>query len=250
MFSQEIAGYRLTHHSQLDTVDRAIEPNLVQGGQVMAVTALRIANLDEPTAPRQARSQTGQSAEGGEEAGGEGRPSFSPDDLGKLVGVSDPQISPDGKSIVVVVGRPNYDKNRTDTRAGARGHCHGQAARADPRPSQRRPSRAGRRRGDRLAFLATAGESARSASARFSCCRWTAATPSASPTRPTGVQHYAWKPDGSAIAYAAADEPANKKEIEKGNDAFEVGNNDFLSRPSPSRSTSGSSPPTAARRAG
>ncbi len=28
--------------------------------------------------------------------------------------MSDPRISPDGRSIVIVVGRPNYDENRTD----------------------------------------------------------------------------------------------------------------------------------------
>src|SRR6516165_1446029 len=39
---------------------------------------------------------------------------FELDDLGKLVGVSDPQVSPDGKSVVVVVSRPNYEKNRSD----------------------------------------------------------------------------------------------------------------------------------------
>lgn len=47
MFRQEIAGYRLNHHTQIDTPDRAMEPNLIQGAQVMAVTALRIANLDK-----------------------------------------------------------------------------------------------------------------------------------------------------------------------------------------------------------
>ena len=46
MFRQEIAGYRLHHHTQIDTPDRAMEPNLIQGAQVMAVSALRIANLD------------------------------------------------------------------------------------------------------------------------------------------------------------------------------------------------------------
>ncbi len=46
MFSQDMSGYRLSHHSQADTLDRAIEPNLIQGAQVMAVTALRIANRD------------------------------------------------------------------------------------------------------------------------------------------------------------------------------------------------------------
>src|ERR1041385_3124874 len=37
------------------------------------------------------------------------------DDLGRIVRVSDPQISPDGKSIVVVVLRANYDENRYDS---------------------------------------------------------------------------------------------------------------------------------------
>src|SRR5262245_30656416 len=36
------------------------------------------------------------------------------DDLAKLVRVSDPQLSPDERSIVVGVSRPNYEKNRHD----------------------------------------------------------------------------------------------------------------------------------------
>src|SRR5206468_9786111 len=36
------------------------------------------------------------------------------DDLGRIVRVSDPQIAPDGKSIVIVVSRANYDENRYD----------------------------------------------------------------------------------------------------------------------------------------
>jgi carboxypeptidase Q len=43
---QEVAGYRFSHHTQADTLDRAVEANLIQGAQVMAVTALRIADLD------------------------------------------------------------------------------------------------------------------------------------------------------------------------------------------------------------
>jgi hypothetical protein len=46
MFRQEVAGYRLNHHSQMDLLDRAVEANLVQGAQVMAVAALRLADLD------------------------------------------------------------------------------------------------------------------------------------------------------------------------------------------------------------
>lgn len=44
---QEPDEYRLTHHTQTDTFDKAKEPNLIQGAQVMAVTALRIANLPD-----------------------------------------------------------------------------------------------------------------------------------------------------------------------------------------------------------
>jgi hypothetical protein len=36
-------------------------------------------------------------------------------DFDKLVALSNPQLSPDGKSVVVVVGRPSFQKNRTDT---------------------------------------------------------------------------------------------------------------------------------------
>ncbi len=43
---QDPAEYRFTHHSQSDTLDKAKEADLIQGAQVMAVAALRIANLD------------------------------------------------------------------------------------------------------------------------------------------------------------------------------------------------------------
>src|SRR5262245_19284736 len=43
--AQDMDEYRLTHHTQSDTFDKAKEPNLIQGAQVMAVTAMRVANL-------------------------------------------------------------------------------------------------------------------------------------------------------------------------------------------------------------
>jgi hypothetical protein len=45
--AQEGDEYFLTHHTQSDTFDKAKEPNLIQGAQVMAVTAMRIANLPD-----------------------------------------------------------------------------------------------------------------------------------------------------------------------------------------------------------
>jgi hypothetical protein len=37
--------YRFTHHSQSDTLDKAKEPDLIEGAQVMAVLAVRVANM-------------------------------------------------------------------------------------------------------------------------------------------------------------------------------------------------------------
>jgi hypothetical protein len=44
---QDPAEYRFTHHSQSDTLDKAKEPDLIQGAQVLAVAAVRVANLPE-----------------------------------------------------------------------------------------------------------------------------------------------------------------------------------------------------------
>jgi Zn-dependent M28 family amino/carboxypeptidase len=44
--AQDMDEYRLTHHTQSDTFDKAKEGNLIQGAQVMAVTAMRVANLE------------------------------------------------------------------------------------------------------------------------------------------------------------------------------------------------------------
>ena len=44
---QDIDEYRLTHHTQTDTFDHAKGPNLVQGAQVLGVTATRVANMSQ-----------------------------------------------------------------------------------------------------------------------------------------------------------------------------------------------------------
>jgi dipeptidyl aminopeptidase/acylaminoacyl peptidase len=229
MFRQEVAGYRLNHHSQADTLDRAIEANLIQGAKVMAVAALHIADLDlllprDRATPREAPANPPKE---------EKKPgtAFALDDLGRLVGVSDPQVAPDGKSVAIVVGRPNYDKNRNDTElvlvdvatGKQRVLTHERESIGQPRWSPE---------GDRLAFLARAG-SGKDARYQIFVLPMNGGEAQRVTNAPTGVRHYAWKPDGSEIAFATADEPANKKEIEKGNDAFEIGNNDFLAQEAP-----------------
>jgi carboxypeptidase Q len=56
-FQQDPSEYRLTHHSQSDTLDKANEADLKQGAQVMAVTAVRVANLPQLLPRTPARDQ-------------------------------------------------------------------------------------------------------------------------------------------------------------------------------------------------
>jgi hypothetical protein len=46
IYQQDRAEYTFTHHSQSDTLDKAREPDLIQCAQVMAICAIRVANLD------------------------------------------------------------------------------------------------------------------------------------------------------------------------------------------------------------
>jgi carboxypeptidase Q len=58
---QDPVEYSFSHHSQSDTLDKAREPDLIQGAQVLAVAGVRVANLpnllprDKPPGQRQRR---------------------------------------------------------------------------------------------------------------------------------------------------------------------------------------------------
>ena len=61
---QDADEYRYTHHTQSDTFDKAKHPNLIQGAQVMAVTATRVANF--PTLMPRERTGGGTGGRGGD----------------------------------------------------------------------------------------------------------------------------------------------------------------------------------------
>ncbi len=146
---------------------------------------------------------------------------FSVDDFEKIVRLSSPRISPDGKSIAVVVTRADAAKNKwlpelslVDAATGAmRALTHDRKGVSHPRWS---PS------GDRLAFLAADG-AGKDAKPQIFVLPMAGGEARKVTSAPTGVQHFAWRPDGKAFAFAAEDERPNKAEIEKGNDLFEVG---------------------------
>jgi dipeptidyl aminopeptidase/acylaminoacyl peptidase len=173
----------------------------------LCVTALLLAGLFAGRAPAQSRL-------------------IELDDYKKITSVSDPQISPDGKSIAFVVSRPNLEQNRSDRElvlidiaTGAQ-HALTYERRnvGSPRWS---PS------GDRLAFDAVYG-TGKDAQPQIFVLPMSGGEAKKITDAPNGVEQFAWRPNGQEIAYVAADEPENKKEIEKHNDAFEVGDNDFL----------------------
>jgi dipeptidyl aminopeptidase/acylaminoacyl peptidase len=147
-------------------------------------------------------------------------------DFAKITSVSDPQISPDGKTVVFVVARPNVEQDRIDREfvlidiaTGAQ-HVltYDRKGVGSPRWS---PS------GDRLAFVAADG-SGKDAKPQVFVLPMTGGEARKITDAPNGIEQLAWRPDGKEIAYVTSDEPENKKEIEKHHDAFEVGDNDFL----------------------
>jgi dipeptidyl aminopeptidase/acylaminoacyl peptidase len=156
---------------------------------------------------------------------------FQPTDGLRLVLPSDPQISPDGKAVALVLSRANTKDNRwdpelvlVDVASGAqRPLAFDRRGVASPRWS---PD------GQRLAFLANASHE-KDAKRQV----WVMSMRGGDPRRITdavnGVQQLAWSPDGTRIAFVTADEPEKRPEAERNNRSFEVVDDDYLTTAAP-----------------
>src|SRR5262249_12654087 len=155
-------------------------------------------------------------------------------DYAKIVTVSDPQISPDGKAIVCVISQVKLEQDRNDrclflvdvTTGVRRILTHDRKDVGLPRWS---PD------GTMLAFLAAVG-APKEEKAQVFVLPMNGGDALRITDAPMGVEQFAWRPNQKEIAYVTADEPENKKDIEKHLDAFEVGDNGYLETKAPTPS--------------
>jgi dipeptidyl aminopeptidase/acylaminoacyl peptidase len=156
---------------------------------------------------------------------------FELNDLQKIYTLTDPQMSPDGKSVLLVVAKPDTvtNKNKSfiykvDVTTGVTQQLtFERVSVSSPRWS---PS------GNAIAFISAdaAGKN------QIFALAMNGGEAKKNTNSPTGVQQFAFSPDGTTFAFTQADEKSNKKEIEKGYDAFEVNKNSMFLNAKPSSS--------------
>src|SRR5207247_4498313 len=153
------------------------------------------------------------------------------EDLARLVRPSDPQVSPDGKSVLIVVSRPNYEDNRHETEL-VLVDVATKAQRTLTRERQELAHPRWSPDGARIAFLAKG-------TPKKSAKKDDAGTPAAADKKDEegrrqifvlpmnggdalqitdvwgGVQQFAWRPDGGALAFVTEDVPAKLEEMKK-----------------------------------
>lgn len=156
---------------------------------------------------------------------------FSPDDLHKIVRLADPQLSPDGRQVAMVIATANMVDNRWDG-AIVLTDVATKASRLLTRDRRGVSTPRWSPDGRSLAFLAI-GAGGR---AQVHVLPMAGGDARQLTTSPTPVTQLAWRPDGAAIAYAAADPEPERSGEARFEDGFEVGNNGYLDR-SPRRPT-------------
>jgi len=145
---------------------------------------------------------------------------FGLEHSGSIVQLSDPQIAPDGRSIVVVVSRANFDENRYDVElmlVDVATRAHKVLTRRQASQPRWSPS------GSSLAFLSQVNERA-----QIFVIPIDGGEAMQISKAPTGVESYSWRPDGGAFAYISKEEPLKREGQERHNRSFEADVNYLL----------------------
>jgi dipeptidyl aminopeptidase/acylaminoacyl peptidase len=165
-------------------------------------------------------------------------PAFQLSDLQKIVSLSEAKISPDGGQIAVIVSTPDWKTDKSqqeidiiDSTSGARRMATWKRTGvSSPKWS---PD------GTRLAFLAhdstpKAESNSDANSDEKQTQIFVMPMNGGDPIRITetkhGVDEFSWSPDGAQIAFVTPEEPGNAKAIKEHDDAFQVTDNNFLTR--------------------
>ena len=140
------------------------------------------------------------------------------DDMASLVDLEEPAISPDGRTVAILVFRQDAARAADeaalvliDARTGT---ASAPIAAQDPSVPRWSPD------GRQLGFLA-------SAHGTRQAFTYASGTVTQRTHAPAGVIDFAWSPDGRTLAFAANDMPANASALARHHDYFFAGNNDY-----------------------
>src|SRR5262245_42385194 len=146
---------------------------------------------------------------------------FTFDDFSRVKRVADPQFSPDGASIAIIVSTPNLDEDRYMASiavvdiATSKITTIVDGAKAISVSFERWAPN-----GQQIAYLANVMTNGQLKPQVFTVPGKGGVSKQLT-TAPSGVQQLAWSPDSKTIGFATADEPEKKTGYQKWNDSFE-----------------------------